>query len=52
MRPNTTAFEDKLKAANGTLWMTFISLYDGDSYSATFDVTGAARAFEALPCFD
>lgn len=48
--PISSAFVDQLVNSSGTLFMEFISVWDGDSDSATFDVTGAQEMAAALPC--
>lgn len=49
--PNTSVFERRLAASSGLLYVEFVSLYDSDSHTATFDVTGATTVAAALTCF-
>ncbi len=45
------AFGSRLAGASGTLYMAFVSHYDYDEETATFDVTGAAEVARQLDCF-
>ena len=49
--PISNRFQERLSGASGTLFMAFTSLWDGDTNTATFEVTGAPNVFAALDCF-
>ena len=49
--PNTGTFATRLAQATGLLYLEFVSLYDSDSHTATFDVTGATSVAADLTCF-
>ncbi len=47
----TAAFTQALSGAAGTLFVEFVSAYNNDTNSATFDVTGAVGVASALSCY-